>query len=88
MHGELVYREALPALTQPVSESERYKDLIDGYDYALYHPETGVLKTDPAEILVEAGIKVKQYQRDPHVLEVSPEHMNEAGVPLENFILV
>jgi hypothetical protein len=65
----------------------KYHNLIDGRPCALYDPEQGTFRTDPAEILTEAGIKVEKYRRWPHILEVLPETLRAAGIPLVDFDL-
>jgi hypothetical protein len=54
----------------------------------MYDCETETLSLDPAAILEKAGIKVERYQRDPHRLEVLPETLRAAGIPVQDFILV
>jgi hypothetical protein len=88
MRGETVYRGKhagkyrVEGLSK-VDEGEK----IDGHAVALCD-ETDGLKTDPAELLEEVGIRVEKYTRDPHELVVLPETLRDAGVGLEEFVLV
>ena len=54
----------------------------------MHDTKTQELHIDPAAILEKAGIEVESYQIKPHKLEVLPETLESAGVPLEDFILV
>jgi hypothetical protein len=88
MKGEAIYGDKLPSHYRPVSQTDRYSDLIDGYDYALHDSRAQTFRTDPAEVLTEMGFNVESYQRAPHVLEVLPEILRDAGVSLQDFFLV
>ena len=63
-------------------------EAVDDWALALYDPETGALVTNPAKLLNDAGIKVEEYQKDPHVLKVSPETLRATGIPLQEFLIV
>ncbi|CBY01644.1 hypothetical protein IAQ61_003456 [Plenodomus lingam] len=89
MRGDTIYRNRLPKHCHFVwRESWKNDELIDDSRCALYNPETGEYKTNPAEILEEVGIKVESYQRDPHKLIVLPETLRAAGIPLKDFVIV
>ncbi|KAH8725744.1 hypothetical protein GQ44DRAFT_202306 [Phaeosphaeriaceae sp. PMI808] len=85
MMGEAIYGENFPSYWTSVYHDRMTS--IDGYINGLYDPKTKTLKTNPAEILTEMGIKVESYQRKPHLLEVLPETLRAAGIQLEEFIL-
>lgn len=88
MKGEALYPGSFANRYKSVQWGEGEYDLVDGYPYALQDLETGKLRTDPAELLEEAGIKVESYQRRPHRLEVLPETLRAAGINLTEFTLV
>ncbi|KAK4201183.1 putative heterokaryon incompatibility protein [Triangularia verruculosa] len=50
--------------------------------------EDGTLKTDPSKVLEDCGIPCIRYEREPHVLEVSPDALRDAGINLQKFELV
>jgi hypothetical protein len=84
------YRNRLPQDWQPVVRGDMHhdtRDMIDVWPYGLYDTETDTLRTDPVEILNKMGIKVERYQKEPRRLEVLPEILRAAGVPLREFIL-
>lgn len=91
MRGEAVYGDALPEHWRAVQDQQTSLDntaLVDRRSCGMYDPVSDFLKTNPAEILEEMGFKVESYQREPHVLEVLPETLRAAGVPLQEIILV
>lgn len=89
MDGETIYRSGLDAQYRSVWHDELgSSDRIGNRGIAFQNLRTGVFRTDPAELLQEAGIKVEEYQRWPHKLVVLPETLREAGIPLEDFVLV
>lgn len=87
-NGEAIYRGKLSRNYRYVQHEYGELERVAGASIAVYDPETEKLKTDPAAILEEAGIKVEKHQREPHILEVLPESLRAAGVDLEDFILV
>ncbi|KAF2826582.1 hypothetical protein CC86DRAFT_416223 [Ophiobolus disseminans] len=93
MDGEAIYGNRLPLHWRAVTHFENCGDErgivpIDGSRHGFYDMDTDTLKTNPAEILTEMGIEVERHQIEPHVLEVRPETLRAAGVPLREFILV
>jgi hypothetical protein len=88
MNGEAIYRKKNLNKHKPLWLHDGDADLIDAFPMALYDTETSVLKTDPAAILEDAGIKVERYQRHPHELIVLPETLRAAGIAVEDFMLV
>jgi hypothetical protein len=88
MNGETIYGNQIPSQYRPVEHTAGSDTWIDGWPHGMYDPETATLKTNPAEVLQEAEIKVESYQRKPHRLEVLPETLIAAGVALEHFDLV
>jgi hypothetical protein len=91
MLGEAIYGDKLPLHWQAVKHGysdEQGVKMIHNEHIAIYDTEENTLRTDPAEILQDMGIRVKCYQREPHYLEVSPESLRGAGIPLQDFILV
>jgi hypothetical protein len=88
MNGEAIYGGKLPKHYRRMWDRYRKKDYIDGWNVALYDSQTKTVRADPAEVLTEIGIKVEIYQRYPHLLEVLPETLRAAGVPLQDFNLV
>jgi hypothetical protein len=89
MNGELIYGTKLPSTWETVTDHvSGVEHRIDGWPRAFHDTETHELRTDPAEILNEMGIKVDSYQREPHRLEVLPETLRGAGIPLQDFVLV
>jgi hypothetical protein len=89
MGGELIYGTKLPSTWEPVIDDvSGEKHYIECWRRAFHDTATHTLRTNPAEILAEVGIKVESYQRKPHRLEVLPETLRSAGIPLRDFILV
>jgi hypothetical protein len=89
MHGEAIYSDELHRQLRPVSHTHSHEDdWIDDWKFAMYDPQTERLHTDPGKVLEEAGIKVENYERRPHRLNVLPETLREAGVDLVNFTIV
>ena len=89
MDGETFYRNKHAARYRPVwRDFHGAPDAINRKLSALQDLDTGVLRTSPAELLEEAGIKVEEYQRYPHKLVVLPETLRAARIPLEDFVLV
>lgn len=86
MNGEAIYG-VLPNHYRAVGHTGK-DPRIDDYRYAILDTRTQTLKTDPAEFLDEVGIRPTRYQRDPHILEVAPEVLREAGVDLQDFDLI
>lgn len=86
MNGEAIYGN-LPTYYQVVVHGSE-DPAIDGYKTAILDNRTQTLKTDPAEFLAEMGIRPTRYQRKPHMLEVAPEVLREAGVNLQDFDLI
>lgn len=86
MNGEAIYG-VLPNHYRAVEHTGK-DPRIDRYRYAILDTRTQTLKTDPAELLAEMGIRPTRYQRDPHILEVAPEVLREAGVDLQDFDLI
>jgi hypothetical protein len=93
MQGEAIYGSEAESNRRPVycpGEHTQHEDLqrISNIRVGMYDCETETLSLDPAAILEKAGIKVERYQRDPHRLEVLPETLRAAGIPVQDFILV
>jgi hypothetical protein len=90
MGGEAIYRNRLPSVCKLVVLTElSHPDLwINETSFAHRDSETQNCNVDPAQVLVEMGIKVDNYQRKPHLLQVSPESLIAAGVTLQDFTLV
>jgi hypothetical protein len=89
MDGEAIYQNKHAARYKAMYIDCREQDeLIDGTSSALYDPDEGTYRTDPAALLEEAGVKVEEYRRYPHELVVLPESLRAAGVPVEDFVLV
>ena len=86
MNGEAIYR-TLPGHYRAVNHKNG-PPYIDGYNFGMLDARTQELKTNPAEILAEFGIRATRYQRDPHILEVTPESLRDAGVDLQEFDLI
>lgn len=86
MNGEAIYG-VLPNHYRAVRHTGK-DPAIDAYKTAILDNRTQTLKTDPAEFLDEVGIHATRYQRDPHILEVAPEVLREAGVDLQDFDLI
>ncbi|KAF1848166.1 HET-domain-containing protein [Cucurbitaria berberidis CBS 394.84] len=82
MMGEAIYGSKLPSHYRPV------KPLEGPSEYVLYDPKTQTLKTEPAEILMEMGIKVENHPEDSSLIEVLPETLRAAGVALQEFTLI
>lgn len=89
MNGEVIYRHKhIPRYKSVWRYACDMAEDIDNYAVALHDSDTNTFRTDPAELLQEAGIKVERYKRNPHKLEVLPESLRAAGVALEEFVLV
>lgn len=86
MNGEAIYG-VLPNHYRAVRHTGKDPN-INGYQRAILDTRTHTLKTDPAEFLAEMGIRPTRYQRKPHMLEVAPEVLREAGVNLQDFDLI
>ena len=86
MHGEAIYH-TLPDHYRPVWHYSGSGE-IDRRLTGIVDLRTQEVKTDPAEILAEVGIRPTRYQKEPHVLEVAPEVLREAGVDLQEFDLI
>jgi hypothetical protein len=88
MSGEAIYG-SLPSHYRAVRCTEAADDKdICGNACALLDSRTNDLKTDPAAVLKEFGIKPDVWSREPHRLEVSEAVLREAGVELRDFFLV
>jgi len=87
MRGEAIYGDKLPSHWRAVTHDLDY-EAIDNGALALYDPETSALLTNPAKLLTDAGIKVEEYQKDPHVLKVLLETLRATGIPLQEFLIV
>jgi hypothetical protein len=90
MNGEAIYGDRLSSHHRPVvltqlSHPDRW---IDEMSFALRDAKTQDCNTDPARVLSEMGIKVDNYQRQPHLLQVSRNALMAAGVALQEFKLV
>lgn len=82
IHGPISsrYRAIDPA-------SDQY-ELINGYSYALQDKTNGLVHTDPSQVLNMMGIQHTRYRRDPHILDVSKEELDKAGIGLSEFTIV
>jgi hypothetical protein len=90
MNGEAMYGNRIPRHWRPVRRREVDHDHFGASDvwrYGFYDTEADTLRTDPAEILNEMGIKVDKCQKDPYRLEVRAETLRAAGVLLREFII-
>lgn len=88
MSGEAIYRGQCSACQAMEPREGEQEALIDRYRVALHDPDTDRSRTDPAELLEEAGIRIESYQRAPHKLPVLPETLRAAGKRLVDFVLV
>ncbi|KAK0701186.1 heterokaryon incompatibility protein-domain-containing protein [Apiosordaria backusii] len=61
---------------------------INRLQSGIFNEQEGTLETDPAKVLQDRGIPCIRYERQPHLLEVSPEALRNAGVELRRFVLV
>ena len=89
MEGQALYRDSHLVRYTAISryDGEESK-LVDGGSVALYEPDRRRLKTDPADLLKEAGVQVERHQRYPHELIAPPESLRAAGIPLKDFVLI
>lgn len=87
MMGEAIHGPISSRYQAIDHESDKY-ELINGDSYALQDKTNGLLHTDPSQILNEMGIQHTRYQRDPHVLDVSKDELDKAGVELVEFAIV
>lgn len=91
-YGEAIYRGRLPDHYSPVSQLHgRPETVLDCTWNALWDSRLGALKTNPAELLGELGIRVERYHtvKDrPHVLDVAVKTLREFGVAMREFALV
>lgn len=85
--GEAMYGPVLSCYLAIDHDSNKY-ELINGDSYALQDKTNGLVHTDPAQILNEMGIQHTRYYKDLHVLDVSKEELNKAGVELVEFSIV
>ncbi|KAK0670194.1 putative heterokaryon incompatibility protein [Cercophora samala] len=87
------------AITGPLPEScrtvdWRYRkdippdDRINRLRCGLLNDEEGTLETNPSKVLQDCGIPCIKYEREPHLLEVSPDALLRVGVNLQQFRLV
>lgn len=86
MSGEAIYG-SLPSHYRAVSCAGSV-DPICGLGRGLLDSRTDELKTDPAAVLEEFGIRPSSWTREPHRLEVSESVLQDAGVKLRDFLLV
>lgn len=88
MSGQAIYG-SLPSHYRAVHFDKAADDeRICGRGCALLDSRTNNLKTDPAAVLEEFGIKPSSWTREPHRLEVSDIVLRDAGVKLQDFLLV
>lgn len=88
MQGEAIYGD-FPSHYRAVQTTTRVSTpYIDDYPFAMLDTRTQTLNTDPAELLAKGGILPTRYQSSPHILEVAPEVLREAGLKLQDFDLV
>jgi hypothetical protein len=89
MTGEMIHGP-LPSFYGPIYKlgHSPYTRASDYTHVALLDTRTKDLNTDPSAILEEMKIHCAHYQRQPYVLEVTPETLRQAGVDSENFDLM
>ncbi|KAF2995701.1 hypothetical protein E8E13_003798 [Curvularia kusanoi] len=91
-YGEIIYRGRLPDHYRPVSQLHGQPEtVLDRTWNALWDSRRGELKTNPAELLGELGIRVERYHQVSHgyhVLDVAVETLTEFGVAIQEFALV
>lgn len=87
MMGEAIHGPISSRYRAIDHDSDQY-ELINGDSYALQDKTNGLIHTDPSQILNTIGIQHTIYQRDPHILDVSGEELDKAGVGLLDFALV
>ncbi|KAF2826061.1 hypothetical protein CC86DRAFT_324930 [Ophiobolus disseminans] len=90
MEGEAIYGDKLPLHWFTLEHGKKDAEgsyWIDGHRNGFYDSKSQTLETNPAKILTDMGIKVESYQRRPHRLEVLPETLRAAGIPLREFLL-
>jgi hypothetical protein len=89
MMGEMIHGP-FPSFYRPINKFGHSPSTpaIDNFHVALLDIRTNELKTDPSAILMEMGIHYEEYQRYPHVLEVTPEILRNVNVDLEDFDLI
>lgn len=90
MSGQAIYGDKVSRVYRRVKlrhgDTERF---VDGEHAGLQELSTGVICTDPAEVLVKMlGIQPTVWSRWPHRLEVPPDTLRAAGVKLRDFDLV
>lgn len=61
---------------------------INKFRSGLRNDEYRTLETDPSQVLEECGIPCIRYEREPHLLEVSPDALRDVGINLQQFTLV
>lgn len=87
MSGEAIHG-SLPSHYRAVhSRRATHDEMICERRCALLDSRTNELKTDPAAVLEECGIKPSTWAREPHRLEVSDLVLRDAGVQLQDFLL-
>lgn len=88
MSGEAIYGD-FPSHYRAAYEVEVPNDeFICSDKFAILDTRTGEVKTDPAAVLEEFGMKPSVWSRKPHRLEVSGSVLRGAGVALQDFVLV
>lgn len=90
MSGQAIYGEEASRAYRQVELQDKDRDrYVDGEYAGLQEISTGVVRTDPAEVLVETlGVQPSVWTRKPHRLEVPADELRAAGVKLRDFDLV
>lgn len=88
MAGEAIYGDLPGHYRTEIYPEAADDDKICYFSYAFLDSRTNDVKTDPAAVLEEFGIKASVWVREPHRLEASESVLREAGVYLQDFLLV
>lgn len=88
MNGEFIYQEPDPLRYKLFAQNAQHVSLIDGYMGVLFDRKQQTWARTPTEPLRNSGIEVQSYVRDPHRLIVLPEILREAGLAVEDFVLI
>lgn len=87
MMGEAIHG-SLHSFYRPVNKFGSKTPTIENYRVGMLDTRTNTLVTDPSTILGDMGIRCERYERQPHVLDVAPETLQEARVSLQDFDIV
>lgn len=79
---------SLTSFYRPVNKFGSKTPPIENYRVAMLDTRTNTLVTDPSTILKHMGIRCEKYERQPHVLDVTPQSLQDAGIVPRDFTII